>query len=144
MKRQRGSIFGLDGLAMYLVIGLAAGWALTIAGSSVAIWYLDGKVDKANDRATKGAEDLGKETTSRQGFEAAAKACTAGVEAVEAAAAQKVKDAAAIAVASQKATASAQSTITQILSRPRPPGLDECQATLKELNDEIDRRNPAR
>lgn len=142
--KQKGFILGLQGLAMYLVIGLAAGWALTIAGSSMAIWYLDGKVDKANTRATKAAEDLGKETTSRKNHEAAAAACNAGVEAVEAAAAQRVKNAEKGAVASRAATATAEITIREILTRPRDAGSTECQATLKELNDEIDRRHPAR
>ena len=141
-NKQRGFILGLQGMAMYLVIGLAIGWALTIAGSWMAIWYLDGKVDKAQKEAQQIAKDLGKETTSRKGFEAAAAACTAGVEAVEAEAARKVKDAERAAVVSRAATATAEITIRDILNRPRPQGLDECQATIKELDDEIDRRHP--
>lgn len=142
MKNQRGFIFGLQGLAMYLVLGLAIGWGLTIAGSGAAIWYLDGKVEKANKNAQDARDAQVKEEASRKTFEAAAAACSAGVDEIKAAAEKKIKEHQAGQAKSQQATTTALNTIQSILTSQRPAGLDECQAMKKELDDEIDRRRP--
>lgn len=142
MKTQRGFILGLQGLAMYLVLGLAIGWGLTIAGSGAAIWYLDSKVEKADKKAQDARDALAKEQASRKTFEAAAGACSAGVDKLKAEADRKEKEHAANQAKSTQTTTIAMNTIQKILTAPRPQGMDECAAMKKELDDEIDRRHP--
>ena len=142
MNRQRGFILGLQGAALYLVVGLAIALAASWAASGLAIWYLDGKVETAQKAAKTAAEALGKETTSRQTFQAQAQACGESVAALEAKAEQQEQAHRKSLVASKAKTATAEKVIQEILTTPRPAGSTECQATLKELDDEIDRRNP--
>ena len=136
IQRQRG-FFGLTGVAMYAVIGLSIALALSWAASGAAIWYLDGKVDKANEKAQEAAAALGKEEQSRQGFQAAAKSCSDSVADLEARATKAELAYAKGQGRSQALTGEVQGHITALLNRPRPEGLDECQATLRELNEEV-------
>lgn len=143
-RAQLGFLFGLQGVAMYAVIGLAVALALTIAGSGMAIWYLDGKVEKAEKATRQAKEDLGREEQSRRQHEAAAVACSDSVEAL-ARAGKAREDAFRQAMqVSRAATATAEKVINEVLTTTRPAGLDECGAMKKELDDEIDRRAAAR
>ena len=114
------------------------------AGSGLALWWMDGKVEAANKRTTQAVEDRGKEEQSRKGFQSAATSCGASVVALRLE--NKKRDAVFQAglARSRRQTADAEAALNTLLSAPRPPGLDECQATFKELDDEIDDRHPNR
>lgn len=139
VKHQAGFI---QGPTLYLVIGLATALVLSWAGSGLAIWYLDRQVETARQDAQDARDALAKEQASRKTFEAAAGACSAGVDKLKAEADRKEKEHAASQAKSNQATTLALNTIQKILTAPRPPGMDECQAMKKELDDEIDRRHP--
>jgi hypothetical protein len=139
MRRQAGFL-GLEGAAMYLVISMAVLLAASWAGSGVAIWYLDGKVEAANGRATAAAAAQAKEEQSRKGFQAAGEACSASVELLERTAADAQTEANKRRAESQQLAAAVQGHINAMLNRPRQAGLDECQAIKRELDDEIDYR----
>lgn len=140
MRSRQAGFFPIEGAALYLVVGLAVALVLTIAGSSAAIWFLDRKLDAANDRAEKAAAALAKEEQSRKGFEAAASACSASVQAM----ATRARNAEARYNQAdgerQGLSKAVQSHIQAVLNRPRPAGMSECEAMKKELDDEIDYR----
>lgn len=121
----------------------ALAWILaaTIAASGAALWWMDGKLEAANRRAESMKEDLGKEEQSRKGFEAAATNCGKSVLALQAAAKSLVDGYQKRLKASQGLTTKAEALVAELLSKERPAGLDECQATFLELDQEIDRRH---
>jgi len=123
---------------------LAIALALVLAGSGTAIWYLDGKLTTANARASAAESSRAKEEQSRKGFEAAAITCGESVAKLKATADSIVRGYQNRLKASLAQTASAEALVATILSKDRPVGLDECAATKKELDDEIERRHPPR
>jgi len=127
-----------------MIQGLAIALALVIAGSGMALWWMDGKVEAANARAAQAREDRGKEEQSRKGFQSAATSCSESVAAMKLADEAKDKVYQTGLAQSRRQTADMESSLTLLLTAPRPAGLDECQATFKELNDEIDDRHPRR
>ena len=139
MRKQRG-FFGITGVAIYVIIGLSIALALSWAGSGLAIWYLDGKAEKAQEKATAAESARAKEEQSRKGFEAAAGACTASVTALQKRAADAEAAYAKGQGVSQGLSAAVQGHINAMLNRPRPAGLDECGAMKYELAAEIDHR----
>ena len=129
-RHQRG-VFELP--LLWVVIGLG----VALLASGAAIWYLDGKVDKAQKEAQEAAAALGKEEQSRKGFQAAAASCSASVEALGDRAAKAEAAYAKGQGVSRGLSDAVQAHISAMINQPRPDGLSECQATLKELNDEI-------
>jgi hypothetical protein len=140
MRARQLGFFGLEGVALYAVIGLAITLAMTLAGSSLAIWYLDGKVQAAEKRTTEAVAARAAEEQSRRGFQAAGAACSASVEALVQAGRERDARHQAELERSRKATQQAQATADAIRTSPRPAGMNECDATRKELDDEVDRR----
>lgn len=124
-----------------MIQALAIALLMVTAGSGIAIWWLDGKADAANARATRAIEDRGKEEQSRKGFEATARKCGESVAALQAAAKSLVDGYQKRLKASQGQTAKAEALVNELLSKERPAGLDECQATVLELDQEIERRH---
>lgn len=139
--RQQGF---LQGPAMYAVVGLGAALAISWAAAGIGAWYLTGQADKARAETVKAREALAKEEQSRATFQGAAKACSTGVETMDRLAKEQRQAYEAAASASRKEADGVRAYVNDLLTRPRPAGLDECQATLKELNDEIDRRTTRR
>jgi len=127
-----------------MIQGLAIALALVISGSGMALWWMDGKVEAANARATTAVEGRAKEEQSRKGFESAATSCSASVAALKLADEERDKAYQASLAQSRRQTLDMEASLTLLLTAPRPAGLDECQATFKELNDEIDDRHPRR
>lgn len=141
LRRQRGFL-GLEGLALNLVLGLAAALAASLVASGAALWYLDGKVDAANEKARQAAEDYAAEKEARGQWQAAAGTCSAGTRELERqakAAEEKYRQSQAGKAEAEKKL---EDYVNGLLTAERPAGLDECQATRKELDDEIDRRHP--
>lgn len=136
-RRQKGF---LAGPAMYLVIGLGVALALSWAGAGLAIWWLDRKVEAANEKATASESARAKEEQSRKGFQASAESCTASVTVLEKTAADALERYNKKAGESAGLSAAVQGHISAMLTRGRPPGMDECQAMKYELDAEIDRR----
>jgi hypothetical protein len=124
-----------------MIQGLAFALALTIAGSGLALWWMDGKLEAAKEEAAQAREDRGKEEQSRKGFEAAATKCSASVAGIQAAAKALVEGYQKRLKTSQAQTAQAEGLVDQLLSARPAAGLDECQATFFELDQEIDRRH---
>jgi len=129
MRHSQQGIFGLEGVQLYAMAGLAA--ALLVAG--IAIKYLDSKVD-----AAEGAR--AKEEQSRKGFQTAAEACSESVTKLQAAAKERDALYAKGLAGSRAKTTAAEAQIAALLSERRPAGMSECDAMKKELDDEIDRR----
>jgi hypothetical protein len=136
MRRSQQGIFGLEGVQLYAMAGLAA--ALLVAG--IAIKYLDSKVDAANERTAQAQAALGKEEQSRKGFQAAAGECSESVTKLQAAAKERDALYAKGLAGSRAKTTAAEAQIAALLSVRRPEGMSECDAMKKELDDEIDRR----
>jgi len=111
------------------------------AGSGFALWWMNGRAVAAEERATQAREDRGKEEQSRKGFEAAAQKCVASVAAMQAAAKSLIDGYQKRLKASQGQTAKAEALVNELLTKERPAGLDECQATFLELDQEIERRH---
>ncbi len=139
--KQRG-FFGLEGVALYAVVGLTIALALSWAGAGAAIWYLDGKVTRANEKATASAVQAGKEEQSRLGFQAAAvecgKATERRAEVANAEAARRrgeLKD-------ERARTAALQGEVDDLMTKQRKPGEDQCTAARRIFDDEIRRRHP--
>lgn len=144
MKRaaaQQG-FFGLDGIALYAVVALAAALVLSWAGTGLAIWHLEGKAEAADRRAAEALAARAAEEQSRRGFEAASTACSAGVDLLKRRADAVEAMGAKVAAQNRELSKSVQAHVQALLSRPRPAGMDVCQAMLKELDDEIDHRAP--
>lgn len=110
------------------------------AGAGAALWWMDGKVEAANARATQAVEDRGKEEQSRKGFEAAARKCGESVTALQTASKSLLAAHEKRRKAAEAQTAKAEALVLELLSKERPKGLDECQATVAQLDEEIDRR----
>ena len=136
-SRQRGF---LSGIAMYVVIALGVALALSWAGAGIGFWFLDGKLEAANERATIATAALAKEEQSRKGFEAAAGACSASVGRLEARASAAEAAFAKRKGESEALTGVVQNHINAMLNRPRPEGLSICESMLKELDAEIEWR----
>jgi hypothetical protein len=131
--RQRGLI---EWPLLYAVVALG----LVVVASGVAIKYLDSKVDAANARTAAAEGALGKEKQAREGFQAAAGACSASVERLRADAKATAEAFAARQATSRARTATAEAQVAALLSQARPEGLTECQATMEILDAEILRR----
>jgi hypothetical protein len=119
---------------------LAIALALVLAGSGLMFWYFDGKLDDANERATRAEGSRAKEEQSRKGFEAAATTCGESVGRLEAAAATQKAEHEKRLKQSRAQTAQAEEMVAIILSNARPAGMTECEATFRELDSEIERR----
>lgn len=124
----------------YLLLGMAIALALTVAGAGLAIWYLDGKLERANAALLAEERAHGHEIQARAQWQAQAVSCGKATL-------QREKLALAADGAYQKASAenrelskAVQAHIQAMLSRPRTTGLNECQAMKEELDAEIDRR----
>jgi len=145
MNRQRG--FALTGAAMYLVVALAVALALSWAGSGLAIWWMDGKIDAANAKFEEEKEAHGRSKQGLSQWKETADECSRKTEelgktAADALATQKVAAQKALAAA-QKGKLAAEQEAERIRNAPRPAGMTECDAMKKELSDEIDRRTAA-
>ena len=136
MRHSQQGIFGLEGVQLYAMAGLAA--ALLVAG--IAIKYLDSKVDAANERAIQTEGARAKEEQSRKEFQVAAAACSESVTKLQAAAKERDALYAKGLAGSRAKTTAAEAQIAALLSGRRPEGMSECDAMKKELDDEIDRR----
>lgn len=136
-SKQRGV---LEGPMLYLMVALGVALAASLAAGGGAAWYLDGKLEKANGRATAAEAARAAEEQSRQGFQAAGAACSASLDKLTTAQAAMEKLWAAQMKASEAKTAKAEQTVKEILASHRPAGMDECTATRKELDNEVDRR----
>lgn len=139
MRRQFGFTIPVA-LVAPLLSGLGVALALSWLGSGIALTYFRGQVTTLEGQVSELREAIGKEAQSRAQFQGAAAACTKSVNALlaegEANRAAFLKGL----PASQAATRQSNAIADRILSQLRPAGLDECQAMLKELNSEIDRR----
>lgn len=145
IARLAGLVMGGGGaIGAYIIIALLAALGLTITGASIAVWYLDGKVESAQARERKTASEVGMLRTEREQHKAAAAACSASVAALGDR--QKGRDAKVDAALSAAAVASAsmQKGVQAILSAQRPAGMSECDAMKKELDDEIRARTAGR
>ena len=141
LKRyQRGFIPGATGVAVYVIIGLAIALALTIAGSGMAIWFLDRKLEKAEEGRREAVSALAKEEQSRKGFQATAASCSAGTAALEARASTAEQKLAASKGQSEALTGAVQAHIRALLTAGRKPGEGECEAMKRNLDEEIDLR----
>jgi len=110
--------------------------------AALVIGYQQLQIGNLQDRVVELERQKAGETQARSQWQEAAQKCTASVGALQARqAAQRRAYEAQLAVA-KEATAHAQGQARAILSAPRPPGLDECQAARAELDAEIDRRRP--
>ena len=138
-SKQRGV---LEGPMLYVMVGLGVALAASWAASGAAIWYLDGKVEKAQGEATEAKAARAKEQQSREGFQAAASACDAGVRGLQADAEAREAAWERRLNGSREETAQAEELVKAIIARQRPAGMDECTAARKELDDEVDRRRP--
>ena len=124
----------------YIVIGLAIALALTIAGSGLAIWFLDRKLEKAEEGRREAVSALAKEEQSRKGFEAVAAICSASTEKLERRAGAAEKALAASKGQSEALTGAVQAHIQALLTNSRKPGEGECDAMKRNLDEEIDLR----
>lgn len=125
---------------MYLVIAMAAALVLSWTGAGLATWYLDGKAEAAEGRARAAQAALGAERQARETSNEVARACSASVGALQAAGRAAEERLESQKATSRQLTTSVQAHVQAMLNRPRDPGLDECQAMKKELDDEIDYR----
>lgn len=135
--KQRGF---LEGPALYLCLALGVALLLSWAGSGLAFWWLDGKLESANKRAQEAGEARASEEQSRKGFEAAAGSCSRSVERLAASGAARDRlwgeQLGRTAAAKEKAEGEA----TAILAGQRKAGEDECTAMKRGLDEEIDSR----
>lgn len=138
MRRVLG--FALAGPMLYLVVALGVALALSWAGAGLAVWWLDGKLETANARATKAEAARAAEEQSRKGFQAAAGSCSASVAALERRAASAELAYTRKQGESQALSSAVQAHINALLNRPRPAGLSECDAMRGELDAEVDYR----
>lgn len=115
------------------MLWIVAGLGLALAIASGIAWHLQRQLTQAH-------EDLGAARQSADQFKAAAASCSNSVLTMDkrAVAAENLwragkKDSDAYSGAVAK-------YVNELLTRERPAGLDECAATRKEEDDEIDRR----
>jgi hypothetical protein len=136
MKHSQRGFLGLVGVQIYVMLALAAALALSWA----AIWYLDGKVDAANENTRKAEGERAKEEQSRLGFQATAASCSAGTAELAKRAADAEKAFKDKKAESDKYSHAVAAYITDLLTSQRPAGLDECAATRAHQDAEVDRR----
>lgn len=125
-------------VALYAALGGYAAWQKREVGKR------DEQIAALQAEKAQVEQALGAERQSREAFAASAAACSASVETLKAAADERDRKRAAEVAAAQKKTDAAQRTINEILARTRQPGMTECDAAKKELDDEIDRRSALR
>lgn len=131
------------GALKYVVLALV----VLLASVSVA-FYLDHKalgveLEKARSQVTDLTAALVREQQSRAAFQKTAESCSGSVARLVDEGKKREQWYSARLAASQKEKAAAEQAAREILTSQRPAGMSECDATNKELNDEIDRRHPA-
>ena len=136
---QQGFV-GLSGVALYAVVALGAALLLSWAGSGVALWWLDAKLEAANKRAQEAGEARASEEQSRNGFQAAAGSCSASVARLAAAGEARDRLWAEQLGRSAAQREKAEGEAALILSGQRKAGEDECAAMKRGLDEEIDSR----
>lgn len=139
MRKQLGFVIPA-GLVIPLVAGLGVALLLSWAGSGLAVAYFKGQVSTLEGKVAELREAIGKESQSRAQFQASAAECSKSVSLLAAEGERNRKAFEKGLPASRSLSRLADEVADRILSQQRPAGLDECQAMLKELNDEIDRR----
>ena len=137
MNRQRG-------LAETALLYVIAAMGVALLGALIAIKYLDAKVNRANDQRAAAVKALGEEQESRKQAEAAGKTCSDGVENLAKEGGAARDRALRAAKTAEAGRVAAEQEVQRLLAEHRPPGISEFDNTRKELDDEIDRRHPAR
>lgn len=139
MRRQQAGF--LEGPALYLVAALGTALLLSWAGAGLALWWQDGKLTAAQERATRAEALRAAEEQSRKGFQAAAGACSEGVGRLAALGAARDRLWGAQLARSAAQAEAAQAEAATLLQGQRRAGESECEAMKRGLDEEIDRRH---